>query len=615
MLVALAAAAVLPSMQSCSDEWLEPKPLSQLTVNNLLDDYETFSSLIPPCESNMRLLLIGKLNPMCVQMMQSDLCVCGRPDWTAIPIDMDKQLTPQYPGLSLEDKKSWYHMQAWKSYWRELRFAGALISRIKVAEDNITQEQYDFFLANGYFFRSWVYYNMVNEYGDVPWMEGEPSQFKTDYYSYDRWSILEAIEKEAKFAYEHLPEKVDRGQANKWGAGVLYMKILMCNNKYDEAIAIGDEIITANPLMTTRMNTSKPNLQMDLHCYESKFNPKNTEGLYYTVDYVGSPRSNDDTRSCVTRQCSAYWNNPIFTAPNGRTGVGVVISQSKLAESEFDNDFNYNLGQGCVRPSVYYGYELWTKAEANDERGRFNKDNWKGTWDLYYNQKAAGDYYCKHIEKPENMSVADTMQSWFAWPHYKVYVPHPTYVSAKQGGDTPWYVYRTAEVYQLVAECYYWKGDLEKEKEYLNVVRKRAKADPYTTVTGIKEVLDERARELYHEELRHNELVRISFAYASTGKYCEATGYTYNLDKFSGNGGDNECLKENGYNFYYDWVVAHNGIFNKGIIISDYEYRMSVHHVLWPIPEAAIKENCTGVINQTPGYITSLPRVKPRKVK
>lgn len=71
----------------------------------------------------------------------------------------------------------------------------------------------------------------------------------------------------------------------------------------------------------------------------------------------------------------------------------------------------------------------------------------------------------------------------------------------------------------------------------------------------------------------------------------------------------------NGYNFFYDWVTAHNGIFNRGVIISDYEYRMSVHHVLFPIPEYAIMENCTGVINQTPGYITIKPRQEPRRVK
>lgn len=610
----VAAAMAMTALQSCDKSWLDTKAPSTLTTDDELVDYDSFVALILPCEKNMRGLMIGKMNPMTEQMTMSDICVAARPDWGGTPcmIDMDTQLTPQYPGQNYTGSNIFFHQYAWKYYWMGLRYSGAVVSRLSLGEDILTEEQYNEIKANGYFHRAWIYYNLVHEYGDVPWMDGEPSQYKTDYYSYDRWSILDAIEKEAEFAYNHLPETANRGRANKWGAGALYMKILMCNRKWDEAIAVGDAIIAANPLMKTRMNTEKLNLQADLHCYESKFNPRNTEGLHYVV---GAPGMGDNTRSIVTRECTPNWVNPILVAPNGRKGVDTNISQSKLRQSEYDNDWVFGRGQGLVRPSNYYQYDIWTEAEAKDERGRFNTDSWKGTWDMYYNQKTAGDYYCTHIQKPEMMAVADSMQSWYAYPYYKVFVPDPDVEEGRQGGETPWYVYRTSEIYQLVAECYYWKGDLANEAKYLNPVRERAGAKPYTSVTGISEILAERARELFHEEFRHNELVRISYTYAKTGKPCEATGYTYSLDKFSGNGGDGENLKANGYNFFYDWVTAHNGIFNRGVIISDYEYRMSVHHVLFPIPEYAIMENCTGVINQTPGYITIKPRQEPRKVK
>lgn len=613
-LVIICIAFQMISLQSCSEDWLQPKSLSSLTLDNMAIDYDSFSSLIPPCEKNMRGFFIGKMNPMTEQMAMSDVAVAGRTDWGGLQvmIDLDTQLTPQYPGQNYTGNNIFYHQYAWKYYWMGLRFAGALISRLSIAEDNLTQEEIDYFKGQGYFHRAWIYYNLVNEFGDVPWMEGEPSQYKTDYYSYDRWSILEAIEKEARFAYEHLPETSDRGCVNKWGAAVLYMKILMCNQKWEEAIKIGEQVIEARPMMTKKMAPSSTNLQFDLHCYDAKFNMSNTEGIHYVVTAVGTT---DNVRCYVTRECTPNWCSSIFIAPNGMRGTEEIISESKYAKTIYDNGWLYNRGQGSVRPSNYYQYDVWTDAEADDQRGRFNKDSWKGTWDLYYNQKSAGEYYLTHIQKPYNMSVADTMQCWYSWPQYKLYVPDPDYTEIKNGGQTPWYVYRTAEVYQLIAECYYWKGDLTNEAKYLNPVRERAGAKPYTSVTGISEILAERARELFHEEFRHNELVRISYTYAKTGKPCEATGYTYSLDKFSGNGGDGENLKANGYNFFYDWVTAHNGIFNRGVIISDYEYRMSVHHVLFPIPEYAIMENCTGVINQTPGYITIKPRQEPRKVK
>ena len=44
------------------------------------------------------------------------------------------------------------------------------------------------------------------------------------------------------------------------------------------------------------------------------------------------------------------------------------------------------------------------------------------------------------------------------------------------------------------------------------------------------------------------------------------------------------------------------------------ELRMSVHHVLWPIPENAINTNTMGVINETPGYVTPFKRITPLKV-
>ena len=70
-----------------------------------------------------------------------------------------------------------------------------------------------------------------------------------------------------------------------------------------------------------------------------------------------------------------------------------------------------------------------------------------------------------------------------------------------------WYVYRSAEVYLLMGECYYWKGDATNEANMLNVVRERAGAEPLNgSEINIGAILAERARELYYEECRHIEL-------------------------------------------------------------------------------------------------------------
>ena len=50
----LTAIALLPAITSCSDSWLEPKPLSFYTPDNSYVNAEGFYSALTTCERNMR---------------------------------------------------------------------------------------------------------------------------------------------------------------------------------------------------------------------------------------------------------------------------------------------------------------------------------------------------------------------------------------------------------------------------------------------------------------------------------------------------------------------------------------------------------------------------------
>ena len=212
------------------------------------------------------------------------------------------------------------------------------------------------------------------------------------------------------------------------------------------------------------------------------------------------------------------------------------------------------------------------------------------------------------------MSPEDSIRSWFQWPVYKLYVPDPMSVS-NWGGETPMYIYRSAEVYLLMGEACYWKGDAANAAKYLNVVRQRSGADPLTASDiNIGAILDERCRELCYEENRHVELVRVAYTFAKTGKQCEYFGRTYKLDNFSGPGGTGSNVKQEGINFYYDWVMAKNNFYNKGVKHRWAEYKMSVHHVLWPVPTNALLANKQGVINQNIGYPGAENNLPPKHI-
>ena len=320
------------------------------------------------------------------------------------------------------------------------------------------------------------------------------------------------------------------------------------------------------------------------------------------------------------RSAVPYWaKGGAIKTPDGKSGTAIAPDEADK-NTEIDNDTQYGRGIGTLRPTNYYQYEIWTEKEKNDLRGPFNHDSWKRMEDLRYNdpglKKSNNPYYGQNLIRPVDLSVADSIRCWYMWPHYKVFVPDPTKTQDFQGGETPWYIYRSAEVYLMLAECYYWKGDMANEAAMLNVVRERAGAEPLNGTVGIADVLAERARELYYEENRHVELVRISYLYAKTGKACEALdGRVYKLDNISGPGGIGTNCKDTGVNFYFDWVSAKNNFFNKGVKIPNGEYRMSVHHILWPIPETAITSNTGGVINQNIGYPGAENNLEPLKVE
>lgn len=608
------ATALLAALFACSDSWLEPKPLSFYTPENAYVNAEGLYGALTSCERNMRHEFFGDAAPIVTEMVQSDICVEGTTDKAGPQMDMDNVLLPDM-NLNHGDKTKvgWY----WYEGYKAIKYSNVVISRIDAATFKNEAER-NAVLGAAYFQRAYRYYKLTHQFGDVPYLDGELTTPKYDFYSYDRWSILEKIREDVEFAYQWVPEKVNRGKTSKAACGVLLMKICMTLGDFDRAIEVGKEIVANHPLMTSRftVNQSKArtNLMHDLHSVEAKLDMNNTEGLMYVVAY---PEVDGSDRIQTMRNGVPFWNGGAIKTPDGQTGTSVNIASDET-DPEMDLNKTYGRGIGRARPTNYFQYTIWTDKEKNDLRGPFNHDSWRRMEDLHYNNpslKGKSEWYGKNFVKNPAMSVEDTIRCWFMWPHYKLFVPDPLQ-QQWAGGETPWYVYRSAEVYLMMGECYYWKDMKQEAANMLNVVRQRAGADPLTAADiTIGAILDERARELYYEENRHLELVRISYIYARTGKPCEVFGgRTYRLDNLSGPGGTGSNVKETGYNFWYDWVVAKNNFYNKGVKHKWAEYKISVHHILWPVPASAINTNYGGILNQNIGYPGAENNITPLKI-
>ena len=597
---------------NCSDSWLEPKPLSFYTPENTYVDAEGLYAAITACERNMRHEFFGDASPILTEMILSDIAVEGTTDKAGPQMDLDVALLPDANLNSGNTTKvGWY----WYEGYKGIKYANIAISNIDNAKFKDEAER-NAVLGSAYFNRAYRYYKLTHQFGDIPYMDWEINTPKYDFYSYDRWSILEKIVDDLEFAYKWVPEKVDRGRVSKAASGVLLMKVCMALGNFDRAIEVGNEIASTNPLMTNRFTSNKnkanTNLMHDLHSVEAKLDMSNTEGLMYVVAY---PEVEGSDRIQTMRNGVPFWNFGSVRTPDGKTGTSINIDASET-DPLMDLNKSYGRGIGRLRPTNYYSNKVWTSKEKNDLRGIYNRDSWKSPEDLRYNhpdlKKDNNEWYGQNFVKPVAMSVEDTIRCWFSWPHYKLFVPDPLQTQWA-GGETPWYVYRTAEVYLMLAESYYWKSDLANAAESINVVRTRAGADALTASDiNIGAILDERARELYYEENRKTELTRIAYTYAKTGKPCEVLdNRIYKLDNFSGPGGTGSNVKQDGINFYYDWVMKQSDFYNKGVKHKWAEYKMSVHHVLWPVPANAINTNIRGVINQNIGYPGAEKNVEP----
>ena len=587
-------------LNGCSDSWLEPKPLSFYTPENVYVNAEGFDAALAACERYMRDEFNGDGKPSITEMILADISVEGTTDKAGPQMDIDISLLPDANLNSVDfTRVGWY----WQYGYKAISIANVIISRI----DDITftnQADRDRILGQALFHRAYWFYKLVHQFGDVPFCEEEIAEAKTDFYSHDRWSILERLKKDLEFAYNSVPDNVIRGRVSKSACGVLLMKVNICLGFNDAAIQIGQSIVAAHPLITQRLNYQHPqpntDLMWDLHCVDAKTDPRNTEGLMYIVS---APNVTGSLRSQLGRDLIPRIYGVV--TPDGMTGIAFTSN----VEPQFVIQYLWGRGIGRARSTNYYQYTIWTEKERNDMRGVYNRDNWKSPSDMVYNEPAlltsGNPWYGQPLVLNPGLAVEDTIRSWYQWPVYKTVVPDPTQsFDGQWGGETSMYIYRSAEVYLLMAEAYYWKDQPADVAAMLNVVRTRAGADALTVAdVNIGAILDERARELYAEENRKSEITRIAFTFARTGKPCEYFGgRVYRLDNISGPGGVASFVKQEGINFYWDWVNLKNNFYNKGVSHRWAEYKLSVHHILWPVPAAAINANTRGVINQNIGY-------------
>ena len=564
------------SMSACDSEWLKPQPLSFFSPENVYIDKAGFESLLITMRKDLRNENSGAMNYLIMETSASDLAA----PWSQL----------DFYNLTPNNDVYYRFLDMFTAIYASIKNTNVLISRI----DDITwssEQDRNVLLAEAYWHRAYWYYRLVNSYGDVPFINEEISGAKLDFYSHSRWTILEKIKTDLEFAAQWLPVSAGPGGITKGAADHLLAKVYLANLEYDKAIEASTRVIDGPySIMKSRfgIDAEKPerNLIWDLHRPRNFNIAANTETILASVDRFEAPVGARTAGLYTMRHYNPQWFQPRVLDSEGKAGM---VGSGPMYDS-------LGRGNANVRLTHTYQYGIWNyKGETwrNSSDLRRSDINWVDVHELRYNNPNSKDYG-KPVDTRYFATPIDTFLSVYAIPHYIMYVPQDDPNAQPFGGHGDWYVFRLAETYLLRAEAYFWKNQLAEAAADINVVRSRAGALPVPAAeVTLDFIMDERARELFAEEPRHSELVRVSYIAAKSGYG------GYSLNNFSQK------------NYYHDRVMKYNNTYEKKVEFLGNVANLAPFHVLWPIPSKVITANTLGVINQNEGYDGADANVPP----
>lgn len=567
---------LLLSQSACDKDWLKPEPLSFFSPENVFVDKAGMEALLITMRKDLKNESTGTMPNLTMEFAASDLAS----PWSQLDFYNLTPNTDQY----------YRFLTMFTVIYSSIKNCNVLISRIDDIKWASDQER-NAILGEALWHRAYWYYRLVNSYGDVPFLSGEIQEAKLDFQTHSRWTILEKIRTDVEFAAEWLPATAKPGVITKGAANHLLTKIYLANLEFDKAIEAATKVINGPyALMTQRFGIDAAkgnrNLMWDLHRPKNFSITQNTETILAAIDRYEAPPAARSVGLYTMRLYNCQWFQPQVLDSQGKPGM---VASGPMYDS-------LGRGNANIRLTGYYQYDIWSYKGAtwrNTPDLRRADANWVDIHELKYNNPASVDFG-KPINTKFLAAQVDTFKHVYAMPHYIMYNPQDDPKAVPMGGNGDWYIFRLAETYLLRAEAYLWKNQLGLAADDINKVRQRAKALPVSAgEVTVDFLLHERARELFAEEPRHSELVRISYIMAKAG----LNGYS--LTNFSEK------------NFYFDRVMKYNNTYEKKIQLLGNTANMAPFHALWPIPSLVITANTKGMINQNIGYDGANRNVPP----
>ncbi len=624
---------------SCNEDFLIEKPLSTLSPENTFIDAAGLQTALDAALKGVFNQWNGDNEELLFNHNMSDASVVSATDKPDAFVDLRRYATPQ----NSRDNDAGRTRSFYEENYKQIKSCNTVIDYIDIPEweggDNDADRNH--LLGSAYFLRAFFFMQLTMDFGNVAFPLNVVSEARQDFKVFYQQGIWEQMITDLEYAVKWMKPKsqLPRGQATKDAARMLLAKYYMLDKRFSDAENLMSDMIldpesrlftdadvdrefvrvgnNLNPYDGTLLDGLDCNQPADainlLHMDEGAQKTRNPEGVWMVVNEPFLDGSQGRSASIRAWGPNFVSTNKGVKAPPTGTKTGMDIAQNSRSKQMH----KWGRGQGFARATNYSQYEIWNfKGEIDRQDYRHKKGNWFDMDMLIYdNPDLEGtEWYGQPARLWYNdvLLCEDSIRCWYGYPMYKFYAANlESQIKRQDGGKRDIYIMREAEAYLIRAEARFWQDNFAGAADDINIIRQRANAKQMYNAAdvqteGVGAILDERCRELYGEEYRHDEMVRMSVIYAKTGKSYK--GNTYSLS-----GTDIEVSLSAG-SFYYDRMMEKNNFFREEVPWSTYpttKYTMDPMHIFWPVYEPYLIGNVNNILNQTTGYDGAEKNVEP----
>lgn len=460
----------------------------------------------------------------------------------------------------------------WENHYKGI--SDANIAMDQILQSDMSESKKLTSLGEMLFIRSFLYFELVQQFGKVPLVTEGSFEIRTDFKRAAIADIYKQIITDLRTAVEYLPEKVgdsQKGKATSYAASHLLAKVYLTRGSavtdvrgqkatdMDSVLYFAENVIKNSPYRLQKNFADLWNID----------NMGNSE-VIFAVQFTSNPIFNDDGNTF-----HLYWL-PVYDDEDGMerdifygrpykryrpTDKVLFKLYDRKNDSRFYKSFRWAYMSNYAK-TIPVWKELEDKGEIyftpDPQKGQIagKKKFEVGDTAIYYTIEKTG--FKKNSIEMKKLR-ADKSYTYYPYEvhdskHYPTLIKHlaPNRPSvAEKASSREWVRMRLGETYLIAAEAAGRKGDFDLAAKYINVIRERAawadgetKTAQYWEIEGgapdninstydnikvtatelstgdfVSFILDERGRELLGEICRWEDLVRTEKFYEWVKKY------------------------------------------------------------------------------------------------